>query len=103
MIGVAKLESFKVTSVKAWAPYSEDNIRFGSIYQQPTNITSIFFSYIGLSEIINESLYLLYSPGERITSEQVLAIHVRYLKWYTSLPLALRRGEDFAPAILVLQ
>lgn len=101
-IGVEKLESFKTAGVKTWAPYAEDNVRFGSIYLQPTNITAIFYGYIGLSEVINEGLYLLYSPGQRITSEKVQAIHVRYLEWYASLPHELRHGEDFTPAILVL-
>ena len=103
VIRVPKIEGFKTGKIKTWIPYTGHRGCFEPAYEQPTNICSIFVCFCELSELIFESLYLLHGSQEPISSTQVLAIHTRYLLWYDSVPPALRRGQDFTPAVLALQ
>lgn len=102
VIRMAKLEGFKTGKTKTWTPYTDDEGCFEPAYEQPTNICSVFVCFCELSELISKSSYLLHCPKEPIPSKEVLALHTHYLLWYDSLPPALRRGQDFTPAVLAL-
>jgi hypothetical protein len=42
-------------------------------------------------------------PGKPLSSRDILDIYTRYLAWYTSLPTALRLGENSTPSVLFMQ
>ena len=94
---------FRTSGVKVWTPYVDDDIECGSIYEQSTNICSVFVCFCELAKIINKSLELLHSPRQNISNAKILAVHAQYLHWYESIPSALKHGQDFTPAVLTLQ
>ncbi|KAI1857240.1 uncharacterized protein JN550_013375 [Neoarthrinium moseri] len=57
-----------------WAPYTNDE----------------------LSELVQQSLYVLHSPGKSITRRELLNIYTQYLNWYDRTPEVLRLGHKLA-------
>ena len=70
---------------------------------QPSNVRSVYKTFCELSEIVQDSLYLCYTPGTQLTAKRLLAIYSRYLNWYDAIPSALRLGHNFTPAVLFCQ
>lgn len=83
-------------------PYTEDDALNKPAHEQPTDVRSVLVCLYELSELVNESLYILYTPTKQSRYEKVLSIHNQYLMWYASLPSALRRGQDSTPAVFAL-
>lgn len=75
----------------------------GPTYTQPSNVQSVYKTFCELSEIVHQSLYALYTPGEPITSKVLLRVYTKYLRWYDSIPTVLRLGHNFTPAVLFSQ
>ncbi|KAI9813046.1 MAG: hypothetical protein M1827_004266 [Pycnora praestabilis] len=88
--------------VEEWVPYSDDGMPpVGERNSnQPSNIRSVYKSFCELSEIVNDALYMFYTPGGRLTSEKILATYRIHLEWYGSLPDELRLGQNFTPSVL---
>ncbi|ESZ95156.1 hypothetical protein SBOR_4456 [Sclerotinia borealis F-4128] len=84
----------------AWIPYTDDGAPLGRNCTQPSNIRSVYATFCELSEIVHQSLYLFYTPGSNFTSNSLLQVYTRYLRWYDSIPAALRLGHNFTPAVL---
>ncbi|KAF7862637.1 hypothetical protein EAF04_007510 [Stromatinia cepivora] len=86
----------------AWIPYTDDES--GAPLErnctQPSNIRSVYATFCELSELVHQSLYLLYAPGSNFTSNSLLQVYTRYLRWYDSIPAALRLGHNFTPSVL---
>lgn len=61
---------------------------------------SVYKCFCELSELVHQSLYILYSPGRPLTSRDLLGIYTQYLNWYDSIPEVLRLGHNFTPAVL---
>jgi hypothetical protein len=86
-----------------WLPYTDEGVPDTISANQPSNVRSVYKCFCELSELVHQSLYTLYVPGSRLTSNDVVAIYTRYLNWYSSLPEALRLGHNFTPAVLFAQ
>jgi hypothetical protein len=71
--------------------------------QQPSNVRSVYKCFCELSELVHQSLYILYSPGRPLTSRDLLIIYTQYLNWYDKIPEVLRLGHNFTPAVLFAQ
>lgn len=52
-----------------------------------------------LSVLVHQSLYILYSPGRLLMSHDLLRIYTQYLDWYDRIPVALKLGHNFTPAV----
>jgi hypothetical protein len=83
-----------------WLPYTDRGAPEVRSANQPSNVRSVYRCFCELSELVHQSLYILYTPGRHLTSNELLTIYTRYLNWYSSLPEALRLGHNFTPAVL---
>ncbi|KAI9648945.1 hypothetical protein NHQ30_001511 [Ciborinia camelliae] len=88
------------TEASIWIPYTDDGAPLQRNCTQPSNIRSVYATFCELSEIVHQSLYLFYAPGSNFTSNSLLQVYTRYLRWYDSIPTALRLGHNFTPAVL---
>lgn len=70
---------------------------------QPSNIRSVYKTFCELSEIVHQTMYTLYTPGNLVTGKKLLDIYTKYLNWYDLIPTALRLGQNFTPAVLFAQ
>ncbi|KAI0996624.1 hypothetical protein K3495_g11559 [Podosphaera aphanis] len=87
----------------SWVPCTEENDLPCEIKpKQVSNIKSVFLTFCGLSELVHNSLYLLYSPATEVTKTKLLACYNSYLYWYDKIPVNLQHGQDFTPAVLFL-
>ena len=71
--------------------------------EQPSNVRSVYKCFCELSELVHQSLYILHSPGRPLTSRDLLGIYTQYLDWYDRIPVVLRLGHNFTPAVLIAQ
>ncbi|KAG7426153.1 Nitrogen assimilation transcription factor nit-4 [Fusarium oxysporum f. sp. raphani] len=83
-----------------WVPYTDDGAPLQRSYQQPSNVRSVYKCFCELSELVHQSLYILYSPGKPLTARELLNIYTQYLNWYERIPEVLRLGHNFTPAVL---
>lgn len=104
-----------------WIPYTDDgkccfpdlpepdqaDTRQGAPLQkfceQPSNVRSVYKCFCELSELVHDSLYTLHTPGRPLRGPDVLFIYTRFMDWYDSVPVALRLGQNFTPAVLFAQ
>jgi hypothetical protein len=70
---------------------------------QPSNVRSVYKTFCELSEIVHKAHYTLYTPDNKLSAKGLLDIYTRYLKWYDSIPVALRLGQNFTPSVLFAQ
>ena len=99
---VDKPEIIERDEKSEWAPYIDDPEPENTLHQR-SNVRSVCRGLCDLSEIVHQTLYVLYAPGPAITCPDVLEIYSRYLNWYDSLPRVLRMGENSTPAVLFAQ
>ncbi|PBP21844.1 fungal specific transcription factor domain-containing protein [Diplocarpon rosae] len=71
--------------------------------EQPSNVRSVYKTFCELSEIVHQSLYLLYTPGKPVTSRNLNKIYTAYIRWYAAIPDTLRLGTNFTPSVLFAQ
>ncbi|SPQ19178.1 58716754-bab3-402c-a9b1-468d22b5aba9 [Thermothielavioides terrestris] len=83
-----------------WIPYTDDGAPLQRSCEQPSNVRSVYKCFCELSELVHQSLYILYSPGRPLTSKDLLNIYTQYLNWYDKIPEVLRLGHNFTPAVL---
>ncbi|KAL2268827.1 hypothetical protein VTJ83DRAFT_3673 [Remersonia thermophila] len=83
-----------------WVPYTDDGGPLQHSFAQPSNSRSVFRCFCELSELVHQSLYLLYSPGRLLTSRRLLDIYTQFVNWYDGVPDVLRLGHNFTPAVL---
>lgn len=83
-----------------WIPYTDDGAPLHQSCEQPSNVRSVYKCFCELSELVHQSLYILYSPGRPLTSRDLLKIYTQYLNWYDRIPEVLRLGHNFTPAVL---
>ncbi|KAI0391897.1 hypothetical protein F5Y17DRAFT_385159 [Xylariaceae sp. FL0594] len=83
-----------------WVPYTDDGAPLQRSCEQPSNVRSVYKCFCELSELVHQSLYVLYSPGRPLTSRDLLSLYTQYLNWYDSIPEVLRLGHNFTPAVL---
>jgi hypothetical protein len=102
-VSVAKPAIIEEEEAEDWIPYTDAGIQKGRTYKQRSNIRSVFQTLCEISEIISDTLYLLYAPGGRLTSRKVLEVYELYLDWYNALWVELRLGQNFTPAVLYIQ
>lgn len=102
-MSAAKPASIEKEEDEDWVPYTDAGIQAGRTYKQRSNIVSVFRSLCEISEIINDTLYLLYAPGGHLTSRKILGVYELYLDWYNALLVELRLAQNFTPAVLYIQ
>ncbi|KAG0645856.1 Nitrogen assimilation transcription factor nirA, partial [Hyphodiscus hymeniophilus] len=86
--------------IASWIPYTDDGGPLEQNCIQPSNIRSVYKTFCELSEIIHLTLYTLYTPGSSVTSKALLDVYGQYIKWYDTIPDALRLGHNFTPSVL---
>ncbi|KAI0130474.1 fungal-specific transcription factor domain-containing protein [Xylariales sp. AK1849] len=84
----------------SWMPYTDDGAPLQRSCEQPSNVRSVYKCFCELSELVHQSLYILHSPGKPVTSRDLLNIYTQYLNWYDRIPVVLRLGRNFTPAVL---
>jgi hypothetical protein len=72
-------------------------------YQQPSNVRSVYLCFCELSELVQETLYLMHAPTQPLTSTRPLTLYTKYLNWYDQVPRVLRLGSNFTPSVLFVQ
>ncbi|KAM3087208.1 hypothetical protein ACMFMG_001313 [Clarireedia jacksonii] len=87
----------------SWIPYTDDGVPLERNCTQPSNVRSVYKTFCELSEIVHNSLYLLHTPGSNFTSHDLLELYTMFLRWYDSIPAALRLGHNFTPFVLFSQ
>src|SRR5271154_812979 len=86
-----------------WIPYTNNVLPVEQNLHQPSNFHSVYKGLCELSNIIHDSLHTLYTPKRALVSRDILKVYTKYLYWYDSFPVALRRGENSTPAVLFVQ
>lgn len=86
-----------------WAPYTDGGTPQQQKIGQASNVRSVCKAIYELSEIINNSQYVLYGPRDSVMSKLMLASYSEYLAWYDSLPVVLRLGSNSTPSVLFTQ
>lgn len=86
-----------------WVPYTDKFFPVEQGLHQPSNFHCVYKGLCELSNTIHDSLHNLYTPKGALASRDILKIYTKYLYWYDSLPVALRRGENSTPAVLFVQ
>lgn len=104
-----------------WTPYTDDgkfwhpdrvgpghaDMRQGvplqKSFEQPSNVRSVYKCFCELSELVHRSLYTLHTPGRTLTAPDVIDIYTDFMDWYEKVPVALRLGLNFTPAVLFAQ
>lgn len=71
--------------------------------EQPSNVRSVYKCFCELSELVHDSLYLLHTPGRPVTAPELTGIYMKFLDWHEAIPVALRLGLNFTPAVLFAQ
>nr|CEG03766.1 unnamed protein product [Fusarium acuminatum CS5907] len=71
--------------------------------EQQSNERSVYKCFCELSELVHQSLYLMYTPGKSLTARGLLNTFTEYLSWYDTMPDVLRLGHNFSPAVLFAQ
>ncbi|KFY92894.1 hypothetical protein V500_03990, partial [Pseudogymnoascus sp. VKM F-4518 (FW-2643)] len=102
-VSAAKPASIQREEEEDWVPYTDAGIQAVRTYKQRSNIVSVFRSLCEISEIISDTLYLLYAPGGHLTSRKILGVYELYLNWYDALLVELRFAQNFTPAGLYIQ
>ncbi|KAH8754772.1 fungal-specific transcription factor [Diaporthe sp. PMI_573] len=82
-----------------WIPYTDDGGLAQKSFEQPSNVRSVYKCFCELSELVHESLYTLHTPGQPLRGTNVIYIYMRFMNWYGSVPVALRLGQNFTPAV----
>ena len=80
-----------------WVPYTDGGLLFDPGRKSLKDVQAIIKSMRELSMLVNDALYVLYTPGGELNSQKILAIFTEYLEWYKLLPDVLRLGQDFTP------
>jgi hypothetical protein len=88
---------------REWIPYTDDGMPLERNCTQPGNLRTVYNTFCKLSEIVHETMFVLYKPESRLTSRTILAVYTKYLDWYNSLPDILRLGKNFTPTVLFTQ
>jgi hypothetical protein len=86
-----------------WIPYTDNVSSVEQSLHQPSNFQWVYRGLCELSTIIHDSLHNLYAPKRALTSRDILKGYTKYLCWYDSLPVVVRRGENSTPAVLFVQ
>jgi hypothetical protein len=72
-------------------------------FTQLSNVRSVCKTFFELTEIVHKSLYAFFTPGTRVTKKTLLTSYTDFLEWYEAIPVALRLGQNFTPAVLFVQ
>ncbi|KAK3336356.1 fungal-specific transcription factor domain-containing protein [Cercophora scortea] len=67
---------------------------------QPSNVRSVYKCLCEISELVHQSLYILYSPGMPLVGQDLLDNYQRYLDFSDSFPDVLQLDVHFTPAVL---
>lgn len=86
-----------------WTAYTEEHLPPKVDIKSSKGTGLVFRSLCGLSAKINDTLYLLYNPGEELNIQKILDLHTQYLQWYEWLPEVLQQGQDSSPCALFVQ
>lgn len=86
-----------------WVPYTGRGTPVDTSLAQKSNVRSVYRALCDLFEIIHRSLYVLYSSGRPLASNDIVDIYTEYLLWYSALPIVLRLGENSTPAVIFTQ
>jgi hypothetical protein len=86
-----------------WVPYTDHGTLRSKATIQPSNVRTVYKCFCELSEIVHHTLYAMFTPEQEVTTKVVLSLYTRYLDWYSSIPVALRLGQNFTPAVLFVQ
>ena len=70
---------------------------------QFTSTLSLLHQYSTLSDIVNDTIFMLYAPREHFTAEKLLEFHGRYKRWFTNLPEVFQVRAVTTPHVLLLQ
>lgn len=84
-------------------PYSREEIREGLHLRQPSHARWVYNGLCELSTIIHDALYAMYADADSPNSQDILNYYTCMLKWYSSLPGALRLGFNSTPAVIFVQ
>jgi len=83
-----------------WIPYTDDGAPLEKSCAQPSNVRNVYKTFCELAENIHYCMYAIYAPGAEITSQHLVDCYTRHLNWYDKIPVALRLGQNFTPAVL---
>jgi hypothetical protein len=86
-----------------WAPYFDDGALLDKHGIQPSNVRSVFRGICELTHLMYGSLYILYTPGQPVTVQDVMGVYHQYLEWYESMLLVLKNGENSTPMAIFAQ
>lgn len=104
-----------------WIPYTDDgkccltdrlepghaDMRSGApshkSCEQPSNVRSVYKCFCELSELVHDSLYTLHTPGRPLSGPDILTKYTQFMNWYERVPVALKLGQNFTPAVLFAQ
>jgi hypothetical protein len=99
---VSKPTIVQEIEVSEWVPYTDKGV-VQMKANQPSNVRSVYKCFCELAELVQQSLYTLYTPIRPLDAQEVTSVYTRYLNWYNDLPSSLRLGKNFTPAVLFVQ
>jgi hypothetical protein len=72
-------------------------------HEQPSNVRSVYKCFCELTELVHETMYVLYTPGRCLMGRDIVKLYTKYLGWYDNIPEVLRLGHNFTPSVLFAQ
>ena len=74
------------SEMQPWKPYTDWGEPQHHFTNQPCNVHSVYKCFCDLSNLIHATLYKLYSPQKRFTSQDVVYHYESYMNWYAEMP-----------------
>ncbi|ATY58887.1 pathway-specific nitrogen regulator [Cordyceps militaris] len=100
VIGPPKPPILQAIENSPWLPYTDAGTPPNGFHGQLSHVRSVFRSYVELSELTHQIVYLFHSPGEQVTAKRLLAIYASCVTWFDNVPTVLKLGHNFTPAVL---
>lgn len=103
MTRVAKCPLIESIENSPWVPYRDEGIEQERSLEERSHVCTINRCLCELSEIIHDSLYVLYAPGGNLSSTTLLEVYANHRAWKGSLPEPCHLDATPMPAVLHLQ
>jgi hypothetical protein len=86
-----------------WIAYTDEGSQSTESTRQEANLRLVFMAFSDLSELVHQTVMLLYSNELPLNGREILIIYTKYLQWYANLPDQLRLGKNSTPVVLFAQ
>ena len=88
---------------ESWIGHTDEGTPLNNSTPQDSNLRLVFAAFSDFSELVHQTIMLLYSDEQPLNGNDIVAIYLKYLQWYDTLPDQLRLGSNSTPVVLFTQ